>query len=43
MSTKKAIKSIKSQIEEKNHEAALYEATALLKSLKKEEPEVPQV
>lgn len=43
MSTKKAIKSIKAQLEDKNSEAAVYEATALLKTLKKDEAEVPQM
>lgn len=43
MATKKAIKSIKTQIEAKNSEAAVHEATALLKELNKDEPEVAQV
>ncbi len=42
-STKKSIKSIKSHIESKNHEAALYEATELLKKLAEKEPEAAQV
>ncbi|WVQ65903.1 uncharacterized protein L199_004081 [Kwoniella botswanensis] len=41
--TKKALKSIKSQLEEKNSEAALYEATNLLKSIGEDAPEAAQV
>nr|XP_019045775.1 superkiller protein 3 [Kwoniella bestiolae CBS 10118]OCF24705.1 superkiller protein 3 [Kwoniella bestiolae CBS 10118] len=41
--TKKALKSIKLQLEEKNSEAALYEATNLLKSIGEDAPEAAQV
>ncbi|RXK41621.1 hypothetical protein M231_01120 [Tremella mesenterica] len=43
MSTKKALKAIKAQLEEGNHEAALYQATNLLKSVDKDAPEVAQI
>ena len=44
MSTnKKAIKSIKSHIEAKDHEAAIYESTELLKKLDDSDPEAAQV
>lgn len=42
-SVKKALKSIKAQIESESYEAALYEATELRKQLKKEQPEAAQV
>jgi superkiller protein 3 len=42
MSTKKAFKSIKSHIENKDQEAALYEATELLKSLDPKSPDAAQ-
>jgi len=42
-STKKALKSIKSRIEAKEHEAALYEASELLKRLDEKEPDAAQV
>jgi superkiller protein 3 len=38
MSTKQAIKSIKARIGSKDHEAALYEATELLKNLDDKDP-----
>ena len=43
MATKKAIKSVKHQIEDGNYEAALHEATSLIKQLNKEDSEVSQV
>lgn len=42
-SVKKAIKSIKSHIENKEPESAVYEATELLKSLDPKQPEAVQV
>ncbi|WWC70645.1 uncharacterized protein I206_104596 [Kwoniella pini CBS 10737] len=42
-STKKALKSIKSHLEERDSESALYEATTLLKSIGEEAPEAAQV
>ncbi|KAK4687772.1 superkiller protein 3, partial [Tremellales sp. Uapishka_1] len=42
-STKKALKSIKTRLEERDHEAALYEATNLLRTIGKDAPEASQV
>lgn len=43
MSTKKALKSIQLQIKDQSFEAALHEATTLLKALKKDDQEAAQV
>lgn len=40
---KKALKSIKAQLEGENYEAALYEASELRKKIKQTEPEAAQL
>jgi len=42
-STKKALKAIRSHIQDENYETALYEASELLKNLNENQPDSAQV